>query len=120
MENIHYLSTELPSVQNYPEVSKLWPGIEVLMAYAEESLTALYAYNEKHADKIDVSVADLQKHIKLARRLCVDLSEAPNIYYDLILEVRNIQMVLQSMYHSYLTFGTQYIGTPKFEGDEEA
>ncbi len=120
LDNVYYLPSEILSVQNYPIASQLWEDVEAITQYAGKALSALYNYNEKRSDKIDVAIAELLKYIALSRQTCQALSEASNVPYDLILELRRIQVLLQKIYHTYISFGSRYIGSSIVKGDEEA
>jgi 5'(3')-deoxyribonucleotidase len=112
MENTWYLPEEIIDFQNYPEVTGVLDSISAIQNYTMRVINALQDYTDGTLDKIDINVTDLQKYINLCRSVLDTLGHAPNVCYDLLMELRETQSVFQTLMYAYNQFGSQYIGTP--------
>lgn len=119
MENTHYLPDEELKISNYPEVALVQDEIGLIMGYAMEADQAVFEYNEGLKDKIDLDVVDLQKAIERCRHVCDILGNAPKVCFDLLLEIRELQMSFQELVYLKRRYGDEYIGKPSEAKEEE-
>ena len=112
MEATWYLPEEELQYRNYPEVHGVMDNINRLVYYAMSLSIVLDDYNNAVADRIDIDVVDLQKNITLCRSITDVLGNAPQVCFDLLMELRTIQDTMQTLLYAYNRFGSQYIGKP--------
>lgn len=112
MESTHYLPHEELKITNYPELSKVETELDDVQVFAMRTNLALTDYTEGRTDKIDVDVEELRKHITLCRYVTDVLGRAPNVCYDILIELRAIQGTLHDVLFAYNRFGDEYVGTP--------
>lgn len=111
------LPFEMPSKRNFPEAWALRQEIQDITQYTLGVQDALALYNEGVHDKIDVNTAELQNYIIRFRSVCDTLGAAPNVFFDVLLELRAMQGVLQDVLRLSTHYGSLYVGTPtKKEG----
>lgn len=110
--NTWYLPSELLQFRNYPEVNSVSEDIDDIMDYSMHVHLALVGYTEGLYDRVDVDSHNLQKYIDKCRNVCNVLGNAPNVCFDLLLELRGVQNVFQQLLYAKNRFGSQYIGTP--------
>jgi hypothetical protein len=120
MAETHYLPHEKLKGSNYPEVVKMATELELIQTFAMTVDQAVYMYNEGLQDKIDLDVVELRKNVDRCRTVCSTLGNAPNVCYDVLLEVREMQMNFQELLFASKRFGSEYIGVPSTvpEGEE--
>ena len=107
-----YLPDEKLSYKNYPELNTVATGINSIIAYAKTVNTAIASYNAGTVDKIDVNMRDVTTYIDLCRSVTGILGNAPNVCFDLLLEIRAVQYELQNLVYNKNRYGSKYIGTP--------
>lgn len=112
MESTLYLPEEELNFRNYPEVRPILSDIQELINYATKASNALKMYTNSTLDKVDLSIVDLLKYTKLCRSVCSTLGMAPNPCYDLLVELRVLQRILQTLVFVKNRYGSQYIGVP--------
>jgi len=112
MESTLYLQNEELDFRNYPEVRTVLSDVQDLINYATEASIVISAYTSSTADRIDLSIVDLQKYTDLCRSVCSILGSASNVCYDLLVEMRTLQGTLQTLMYVKNRYGNQYIGTP--------
>ena len=115
MNSTLYLPDEVLNFVNYPETKDIAKDVGALIAYASKTTVALQAYTGGTSNRIDLSISELQKYVALCRSVCMIIGSAPNICYDLLVELREIQDVLQTLVHIKNRYGSQYIGNPTEE-----
>lgn len=107
-----YLPSEVLQYRNYPEVNYALNDINTILDYAMRVNNAITDYVTGVFDKVDVDAHDLQVHIDLCRSVCYTLGTAPNVCYDLLMELRSIQSVMQTVMYTKNRYGDTYVGTP--------
>ena len=107
-----YLPQEAVNYINFPELRAYKKDIETLLEYTLRVNTALADYNEGRYDKIDLNMEELKSHINLCRTICEALGNAPKVCFDVLIELREIQMHLQNLLYLKNKYGNRYIGTP--------
>lgn len=112
MEITHYLPHEELKISNYPELSKVENEISEIQVFAMRTNLALADYNEGRADRVDVDIEELRKHIELCRYVGDILGRSSNVCYDILMDIRAIQQGLHDLLFAYNRFGSEYIGTP--------
>lgn len=120
MDDTHYLPSEELKMSNYPEVRQLEGDIEEIVKYAKLVDATVLAYNNGTVNKIDLDVVILQKMVDNCREVCRVLGRAPNVCYDILLELRNFQMNFQDLIFMKTRFGSEYIGKPTIEAELDA
>lgn len=118
MAKTHYLPHEELKPSNYPELVRLSSDIATLQSYAISVDRALFAYNEGTADRIDVDIVELRKAIEGCRDIGAVLGNAPNVCYDILMEIREMMLVFQDLVFSKERFGSEYVGTPTVVDEE--
>lgn len=116
MESTLYLPDEVLSLRNYPEVSSVTATVQEIMVYMAKVDSALVAYTSSTMDRIDLSITDLQKYVGLCRSVCTILGTSRNVCYDLLMEIREFQDILQDLAFIKTRYSSQYIGTPTSGG----
>jgi hypothetical protein len=114
-----YLPKEAVNFINFPELRTYKADIETIMEYALRVQTAVADYNEARYDRIDLNMEELHAHIDLCRTVCEALGSAPNVCFDILLEIRNIQQNLQNLAYLKTKFGSAIIGEPTTTTSEE-
>ena len=112
MEGTLYLPAERLNFRNYPEVATLMGDIKDIIRYSIEVGNAIKAYTSSTLDRINLNIVDLQRCILLCRTVCSTLGLAPNVCYDLLVEIRSLQNTLQTLVFVKNRYGSQYIGVP--------
>ena len=112
MENTHYLPHEELKITNFPELSLVETELDDIQVYAMRTNLVMTDYTEGRKDKIDVDVEELRKHIALCRYVTDILGRAPNVCFDILMEIRAIQGALHDLLFAYNRFGNEYVGTP--------
>jgi predicted KAP-like P-loop ATPase len=112
MENTWYLPEEALYFRNYPEVASVMPQLEDILAYAMRVNNAIIDYNSRVFDKIDVDVVALKRYINLCRATAEVLGRANNVCFDLLVELREIQNVFQTVMYLRNRYGSKYVGKP--------
>lgn len=112
METTWYLPKERLYYTNYPEVHELLDQINDIEDYAKRVGVALNDYNSGTYNKIDVNIVTLQGYIDKCRSVTGTLGRAANVCFDLLIELRQIQTILQTIMFAYNRYGDQYVGTP--------
>lgn len=112
MENAHYLPHEVLKITNYPELSTVAKEIDAIRVFAMRLSILLADYNEGQADKISVDVEDLRSTIGLCRTVCDVLGRAPNVCFDVLAEIRTLQIAFHDVLFAHERFGSEYVGTP--------
>lgn len=107
-----YLPEEELHYRNYPEVNYAQADIQLILQYAMRVDTAIFDYSNGTFDKIDIDVHDLANYIDLCRSVCSKIGTAPNVCFDILLEIRSIQKILQTLMYAKNKYGNTYIGTP--------
>ena len=110
MERTLYLQSEDLNFRNYPELQGILNDIQELIGYSTAVSNALNAYVNTITTRINLSIVDLQKYASLCRNLCNTIGNAPNVCYDLLVEMRLIQDTLQTLIYIKNCYGSQYIG----------
>lgn len=112
MEAVHYLPHEELKGSNYPEVVSMSADIDAIQNFAKKVDQAVLAYNENVVDKVDLDVMEVQSFVNQCRKVCDVLGNAPNVCYDILLEIRALQMNFQELVFISNRFGSEYIGKP--------
>ena len=111
-----YLTKEKLSSRNYPEVSDAMESIQEIITYIASIGSAIEAYTNGSLDHININVSDLQKYTTLCRNICDTLGSAPNVCFDILTELREMQNGMQVLIFVKNRYGNQYIGTPTNSG----
>lgn len=118
MEKTHYLTEEELNFTNYPAVAREWESIQELIRYNLEVHSAVSAYTEGKASKINLSEVDLRKYISLARRTLEIIGTATNVCFDVVMPLREIQYNMQEILYGKNAFGSLYVGAPGAVAEE--
>lgn len=119
MEQFYYLPNEQVNYINYPELRTYRADIVSIIAYAEVVATAVSDYQKGKKDKIDLNTDEVQQYINLCRSTSEVLGKAPKVCFDVLMELRNVQVQLHGLMHLRRKFGTKYIGEPTVTGKAE-
>lgn len=119
MDVTHYLPEEELTTSNYPEVVSLKSDLLKIESYAERVNLALTWYEESEFDKIDLDVVEIEEYAQLCRSVCETLSTASKVCYEVLLDVREIQNILQELLYLRRKYGDEYIGKPTNTTEDE-
>ena len=112
MDSVLYLPEEVLNFTNYPEIKDIVPDISALIAYASKANTALQAYLSGVSDKIDLNISELSAYIVSCRNICNIIGTAPNVCFDILVDMRELQDILQTFAYVKNRYGNQYVGSP--------
>jgi len=119
MSNTWYLPDEQLTYENYPEVARLLKDINDITTYTKRIISALADYSSGTFDKVDVNTVIAQNYVDKCRDVLASLGTANNVCYDITVELRNIQRLMQYVIYLQKRFGSQYIGTPTYRSDRD-
>lgn len=109
MDSTLYLPNETLYFRNYPEIRPILSDIQSVITYASEVYTAVTDYTNGNTTMINLDVAELQASIDLCRSICQTLGTASNVCYDLLVELRSILSVFQTLMYVNSRYKGQYI-----------
>jgi hypothetical protein len=112
MKTTCYLPDEEPYIRNYPEIADVSLDIENLIAFGTRIGNAIDAYVSEKYDRVDIDIIELQKSIDLCRETCTYLSSAPKVCFDMLLELRELQSLMQLFLYLKDRYGNQFVGKP--------
>lgn len=104
-----YLPRESLTLVNYPVLREQREQIENMLVYALQVQTAITDYNEAKVDHIDVNMDELDTRVGTCRQVCEALGTADQVPFDILIELRMIQVELQHLVYLYRLEGRQRI-----------
>lgn len=116
LESIHYLPSEEVNKRNFPEIEQFQEEISLIFLYATVVDTAIEAYRNSEADKIDVNAEELKQCIDLTRTVCIALGKAPTVCFDVLQKLRSFLYSFQQLAYLADQHGVQYVGQPTVKG----
>jgi hypothetical protein len=105
----YYLPKEELKLKNYPEVEAISSNIQALISYVMEVQKAIDNYSNNIADKVIIDIVSLKRYINAAEEITNILGNANNVCFDILVEIRQLQSVLQNILYIYNRYGNQYI-----------
>lgn len=107
-----YFPNKVVNYVNFPELRGQRENIQAILDYSLRAQVALADYNEARYDRIDLNMEELQANITLCRSVSDALGLASNVCFDILLEIRSVQEMLQQLVYLKRVTGTNLIGLP--------
>jgi hypothetical protein len=104
---------------NFPEVATVSADIGLIYTYAQKVQEAINAYNDRRAEKVYLNIAELRNVLETSHNVCDVLGRAPNVCYDILINIRAIQEGFNDLLYSHTANGNEYVSTEPYNPSNE-